>query len=181
MEKRDEDDEEKGKELDKLVPKSDEVVQDVKQIEEVVVERPSRLHEYSGLLLGLLSAFFLSMSNVFVKKAQLFSGTEQTAVRYTMQGILMLAIAWHKGLNLLGERGNRKMLVLRGVFGTFGLTTLHLAVKFINPSDAVALFHTNVIIVALIARFTLNEKFSIIHILAVFMAITGIYYIFNIR
>lgn len=127
-----------------------------------------------GLFIALLSAVFLSLSNVLIKKAKFFSGTEQTTIRYFIQGLIMLCIARYNKLNIFGEKGDRKLLILRGVFGTIGLTTLHLSLKLIDPSDSVALFHTNVIIVALLARFILNEKFSLTHIFSLILAISGI-------
>ena len=135
---------------------------------------------YKGIVIAFFSAFFLSLSNIFIKKAQLFSGTEQTAIRYTMQLIVSLSIALYNRENIFGPPDKRKMLIIRGILGTFGLTTLHLAVKFINPSDAVAIFHTNVILVSFIARFTLNEKFSFFHVVALFMAVSGTFFCISI-
>ena len=139
--------------------------------EEIEVENEAA--SYRGIIISLISAAFLSLSNVFVKKAQFFRATEQTAIRYTMQLIVSVSIAHYNQLNIFGPRNLYKMLVLRGILGSLGLISLHLSVTFINPSDAVAIFHTNVILVAFIARFTLNEKFSFFHVIALLMAVSG--------
>jgi drug/metabolite transporter (DMT)-like permease len=145
------------------------------EVKEVTKSQPSK--SLWGITSAILSAFFLSLSNVFIKKTQLFSATEQTAIRYIIQAVIMLSVAIYLRLNIFGKKSDRKLLALRGIFGTIGLTTLHISVKLINPSDAVSLFHTNVIFVFILARILLKEKFNIIHILALVFAVTGVFLI----
>ena len=99
------------------------------------------LSNYYGLFYGLLSAICLSVSNVLIKKANFFSGSDTAALRYITQLIIMLLIALATKTNLLGPKEMRKILFLRGLFGTFGLLSLHFSIKFINPSDSTALLH----------------------------------------
>lgn len=166
---------EKHQELDNLIKVNNNSEEPNEAVEiNKKISNNNNSHQYRGIILSLLSAFFLSVSNVFIKKAQLFSGTEQAAVRYTLQALIMISIAYYKGLNIFGEKNLRGMLLWRGLFGMFGLTFLHIAVKLINPSDAIAIFQTKVIIVLIFARFTLNERFSFVHILAVLMTVIGI-------
>ena len=58
--------------------------------------------------------------------------------------------------------------------GTFGLLFFNISIKLINPSDAVALFFTNIIIVSVLARIIFKEKFTIAHIVALIAMIFGI-------
>lgn len=168
------------KELESLCdPQKDE--NEMSIVVDVYKKPRPRFYSFYGLFFGILSALFLSVSNVLIKKAKLFTGTEQTAVRYSIQMILMLTIAYRQNLNVLGPVKERKLLLLRGIMGTCGLTTLHMAIKFINPSDVVALFHTNVVFIAIFARFVLNEKFSIAHLVSMLMAIAGTYILFYIH
>lgn len=141
---------------------------------QLIDPKKAPFHSFYGIFFTLISALFLSLSNVFIKKAELLTGTEQTAVRYLVQIIIMFAIIYRKNFNLLGPAKQRKLLILRGIMGMLGLTATHLAVKFINPSDAVAVTRTNVIIVSIFARFFLNEKFSFVHIASILMAVSGI-------
>lgn len=129
--------------------------------------------KFNGFIFGILSAACLAISNIFVKKAKLFSGSEQAMVRYGLQLILMIIVACHKGLNVLGQKEHRKLLVLRGCFGPVSLIAMHFALKFINPSDAIALKDSSIIIVPILARFLLKEKINITHIVSLLFTITG--------
>ena len=146
---------------------------------EIVGKKAAANLVYRGIIITCILVIFLSLSNVFIRNAQFFSGIEQTAIGYTMQLVVSLSIALYNRENIFGPPDKRKMLIIRGVLGIFGLITLHLAVKFINPSDTVYIFHTKVILGVFIARFTLNEKFSFFHVVALFMVVSGTYFLFE--
>lgn len=134
----------------------------------------SPLKSYLGIIFPLLSVIFLSFSNILVKKIQLLTGTQLLAMRYSVQLFVMLVIArCFNNINIMGPANNRKLLLLRGFVGTINLWCLYTAIKLINPSDVAALVHTNTIFVAIIARFTLDEKLTLVYVLSMFMALTG--------
>ena len=139
----------------------------------------SILRSYYGIWLALVSAFFLALSNTFIKKARFLCGSEQTFVRYVVQLVIMMAIMCRNKLNVLGDADGkqRRLLAYRGIFGTIGLVCIHFSVKMIDPSDAVALIHTNVVIVAVLSRFLLNEKLSIMQIGALTLTCVGVIFI----
>lgn len=136
-------------------------------------ENRSGLHSYYGIFFALMSTLFVSISTVFIKKAELFTGTELTSIRFGLQLIIALLIAYFNDVNIFGPRKLINLLVLRGILGMFALTMYHVAVKFIKPSDATTIVQMNIIFVAFIARFTLKEKFSFFHIISMLMAVTG--------
>lgn len=135
----------------------------------------SRINSILGISATLLSSVFSAFSIVLVKKAQLFTGPEQTIVRLGVQLVTMLSIAFHQHVNVLGPAKERKLLLFRGFLGMIGQTGFHSAIKFINPSDAVTIFQTNVIFVAILARLILNEKLSFVDIFSMILAIAGLY------
>lgn len=131
---------------------------------------------FYGILLALISSFNNALSSTFVKRVSILNGSNQTLVRYLLQLITMIAIARYNKLNIFGEKGGRVILFWRGFFGCCGLIALYFSINFIDPSDSVALFGTNVIIGTLMARFFLKEKFNIIFILSVIIVSLGNYY-----
>lgn len=138
--------------------------------------RRPRFHLFYGVFFAFISTFFTSLSSVLIKKAQLFTGPEQTFIRLLVQFIIMFSIASCLGLNILGPSKDRKLLHYRGLLGMIGITANHIAIKFINPADVVSIFHVNVMLVAIFARFTLNEKCNLLQIVCIFMAIAGFYF-----
>jgi len=91
-----------------------------------------------------------------------------------MQFSIFLPVAIYKKQNILGEKGQRLMLSIRGIFGSFGLLSIYFAVSMVNPSDAIALFNCGVILVTLFARIFLNEKLTFIHIVALLFTVLGV-------
>jgi drug/metabolite transporter (DMT)-like permease len=82
-----------------------------------------------------------------------------------------------KKLNPLGPKPHRKILFFRSVVGTIGLLCFFFAYKFLDPSDAASLFHSSVIMIALLARIVLKEKLSFFHIFALLFTIIGVFFI----
>jgi len=148
------------------------------------VNRKKGFKQYLGFPLAIASALFLSLANTFARKALLFGGSEIALLSYVITLFTMLVVIWWRGENPLGPNGNRRLTLIRSVIIIMAIVSMKCSVKLISPSDATALFHTNVIIVAVIARFIFKEMLGFIHILCLFLAITGFFYfeikIFNI-
>lgn len=154
-----------------------------KQIEHLNVEtvHKSRLPKclrnlinHRGVFYALLSAFFISITNIFIRKATFFSAGEISFIRYLLQLIIMLVYALWEKESIFGKKGERFLLTLRGVFGTIGLITIYFSVKLINPSDAVALINCAVIFVTIFGRIFLKEKLTIVHLIALVVTFVGI-------
>ena len=79
--------------------------------------------------------------------------------------------------NLFGTSENRKILIVYGVFAFLLIVFQLISIKFIDPSEAMALFQCQIVIVPIIARFILNEKFRIIFILSLIISILGVIFI----
>lgn len=120
-----------------------------------------------GFLLALLSELCLATSNVFIKKAELFSVMEQALIRYLIQFVCMFVIIkLFKEKIVQSDKKLTGILLLRGLLGTFSILLTMCSLKLINPSDTIALVNLNVVFVAILARFFLpNEKLNIFHIL----------------
>jgi drug/metabolite transporter (DMT)-like permease len=130
---------------------------------------------YRGILLALFSELFLALSNVFFKKAHLLNAMELGFIRYCLQGISMFAIIRYKKLQVFGEKTQRIILVYRGILGATCMLFTISSLKFIDPSDTIALVNLNVIIVAILSCFFLkNEKLNPLHYVSIFFTIMGI-------
>jgi len=127
-----------------------------------------------GMFLALLSAVIASLSNIYIRKAHLFSASDATLLRYILTFFVMIIVAKAKGLSMFGEKGQRWLLAGRGFAGAMALIGLAFAVKLLHPSDAFAIFHLNVLFVLFLARMLLGERIPYAHIFSVIMILTGI-------
>ena len=137
----------------------------------------TNIYKYRGIFYALISAFIISLTNILIRKCKSFSGSEMALVRFVFQFSIFLPVALYKGQNVLGEKGQRLMLSIRGIFGCIGLLSVYFAVSLINPSDAIALFNCGVIFVTLFARVFLNEKLTLVHLLALICTVFGVFFI----
>jgi drug/metabolite transporter (DMT)-like permease len=136
-----------------------------------------KIKRFQGLIIALVAAFFFSLSGVLNRKASIFSGSEQAAIRYFMQMILMLFTAWYHKVNIFGPREQRKLLLSRGILGSIAFISLGFSLKYINPSDTQTLFNTRLVIISILARIFLKEKLTIIHIVCLILTISGVFLI----
>ena len=137
----------------------------------------SKLVRFQGLFTALLGAFFLSLSGILNRKARFVTGSEQSAIRYSMQFFIILFIAYRNKINIFGPKEQRRLLAIRGCCGAFAFISLGFSLKYIDPSDTQALFNTRIIIIALLARIFLKEKLTIIHIVCLVLTICGVIFI----
>ena len=141
------------------------------------LEPDKRFVKFHGFFYGILSAMFLALSNVFIKKTIILNGSEQVIVRYTVQLLIMVAIIMFTRSGFLGPVESRRLLMLRGFLGVLTLVSAHFTVKLINPTDAVSIFSLKTIFVAIIARILLNEKINLAHLVCLIFSIIGVFLI----
>jgi drug/metabolite transporter (DMT)-like permease len=142
---------------------------DLKQI-----KNASTSHKFKGFFLVMVSGFFMSIQNYFMRKAEFFNAIEQTSFRYLFQIMALSLIACYFQIDLCGTKEFRLKLLIRGLFGTLALIFLNISVKLISPSDTIALFFSQVIIVSILARIFFKEKINISTLLALVFMIIGI-------
>ena len=132
---------------------------------------------FYGIFFALLTAVCSGMVSVTVKGANFFSGTDISLFRYTIQLILMLIIGRCTKTNLIGVKEIRKNVILIGFFYSSFVLLLYISYKLIDPSEGTALSRLNMLIIPIIARFYMKEKFHIINLLPLLMAIFGVLFI----
>jgi len=134
----------------------------------------NKIKQLRGIIIGLVGAFFLSLSGILIKKTTIVTGSEQTIVRYLMQMFIMFIIAFYNKVNIFGKKDQRGLLLVRGCFGATAILSMSLSVKYIDPSDTQALHSTRLIMISILARVFLKEKLTIIHIVCIFLTIAGV-------
>ena len=114
-----------------------------------------------GFIFSILSAFFLSAMNLFVKLLGAAGGTplpssEIAFFRGLIGTIAVLAYMLYKGIHFSKE--DRKLLVMRGLYGGFGMICNFIAIVHLKMSDAAILFQLSGIFVLIFAGIFLKER-----------------------
>ena len=165
--------EKENQEDEKALPEVENLVSS-----EVTAASLSKQHDdggkrFLGIFLGILSAFLYSVTAVLACRAHLFHGNEIALITCVAMLVPMLVFALARGHNPLGPKEHRKLCLFRALLIVLVLTLNKISIKLINPSDANAIFQSNVIIVAILSRFVYKEMLSIVHFFCIFMTITG--------
>ena len=130
-----------------------------------------------GISFALLAAFCGGMIPIAVKGANFFSVSDIGFFRYTIQLITMLFIGLSTKTNLIGVKEIRKSLIFIGIFYVSTVLLVWLSVKLIKPSESTSLSSLNMIIIPIIARIYIKEKFHVINLISLVMAIFGVVFI----
>jgi len=135
------------------------------------------LVKIKGSIYGILSACLFVLSSVVVKRSIYMSPTDHSAIRYIVTVITMLIICKYKKLKILGPRKHFKLLLARGMLGSFSLVAFYFSIMCLAPSDSVTLIHSSLIITAIISRIFLGEKLTLAHFVAIILTANGILFI----
>jgi drug/metabolite transporter (DMT)-like permease len=132
---------------------------------------PSRL---SGIAFLVAAAFFWSLMSVCVKIAGEHLPSQQIVwVRAVVTLVYSyLLIRWSGIDTLFGH--NRKLLLLRGLFGFAALTCFFFALTRLPLADATVIHYTNPVFVAIIAAIALGESLTLGEILGAGASLTGV-------
>lgn len=129
-----------------------------------------------GFLFSILNSIANTLASVFLKKAVFFSAVDNGVIRFFLMIILSGSIAKYNGLQIFSSTNPNKYLLIRGVYA-LGVIFYYIALRLISPSDAVSLVNTNIIFLAILSRVFLKERFSIVHVLALVLVLTGCVFI----
>lgn len=129
---------------------------------------------YRGVYFALISSMFAALSSVLVKECYYLNASDQALVRYTLQFLVMILIACKNNESLLGEKEQRKFLIMRGAIGTIGMIFITFSLKLIDPSDTIALLNCSIILISILSRIFLKEKFTIAHLIAIALTVNGV-------
>ena len=130
--------------------------------------------EEKGIFISIASALSVALGGIFYKKAITLSGSDNSVMRFFFQFLTMFIIIKYKKMSILGPKGQRLLLCGRAFFSIFAVISTNFAIKYIDPSDNIALSHSNIIMTAILARIFLKEKFNVSHLVSLLLTIGGV-------
>lgn len=125
-----------------------------------------------GVKYILLSTFYFAIMNVFVKKLSHLPSSEITLFRSLLPLIFSYIMIKRAKINPWGN--NKKLLFLRGLFGTGGLVLYFYTLHNMPLSNAVTLQYLSPIFATLIAGFVFKEKVHPIQFIFFLISFSGI-------
>lgn len=122
----------------------------------------------------LISALFFASMGAIIKFLDHLPFYELVLFRSLIILILCVPQILRLRLNFFGKKSNRKILILRGFFGTLGLTLYYWTIQKLDFGIAVTIQYTSPIFTMFIASYILGEKKSQKSLLWMFVALIGV-------
>ncbi|MFN8671893.1 MAG: DMT family transporter [Candidatus Sericytochromatia bacterium] len=118
------------------------------------------LKENEGIKFIIISSLFFSFVNILVKKLDNIPSYEIAFFR----ALISVLISYYtiKKLNINPWGNNKKILILRGIFGTAGLLIFFFSIKIMPLATATTLQYMSPIFSTLLAFFILKERTKVI-------------------
>ncbi len=125
-----------------------------------------------------VSAFFFCLMTIFVKIA---SEEFETIQIFFMRGVITLLITYYilkrKKIYVWGK--NQKILIARGVVGSFALFLVYESLNRLTLAQATVIQYLYPIFVAILASFLLKENINKKIILSAILGLIGVFWILN--
>lgn len=122
----------------------------------------------------LISALFFASMGAIVKFLSHLPFYELVLFRSLIILALCLPQILRLRINFLGDGDNRKTLLLRGIFGTLGLTLYYWTIQNLDFGIAVTIQYTSPIFTIFIASYVLDEEKSRAALFWMFIALIGV-------
>ena len=114
-----------------------------------------------GIIFMIISTLGFSFMQIFVKLTSgKFTLMQQVFMRNFVMLIICVVYILIRGSSFLGEKRNRKLLLMRSAFGYMGVIFNFYAINHMIVADAGILQRTSPIFVVLIVCFLFKEKFT---------------------
>ena len=113
----------------------------------------------SGVKYMLYSTFFFSFMQLLVKKLDYIPFFEIIFFRAIISFLIAGGTILKEGYSFLGN--NRRLLLLRGLFGTASLTSFFYALHHVPLGSAITMVNIKPFLILLIASFFLKEKITL--------------------
>jgi drug/metabolite transporter (DMT)-like permease len=126
-----------------------------------------------AILLALLSAFFYSLMMVFVRMSGDVSNFQKLLLRNIIMLLLSLCFALRRPKELVIQKRNRPLLLLRSVLGTIAVLSGFYALNYLIVSDATILYMLSPLCAVLFSALFLKEKTTIKQRLLMTVALCG--------
>jgi drug/metabolite transporter (DMT)-like permease len=132
----------------------------------------------SGFWLMVLAAFVFSIADILTKYlTSHFSIMQIAFIRFLLGGIILWPVLSSRGISLKGTHTG--ILILRGLFGTFSFFCLLKSIALIPLANAIVLFYTFPLFVALFSFLLFRTPIEKGELLLIGVGLVGIYILIN--
>ncbi|MBC8631948.1 DMT family transporter [[Eubacterium] tenue] len=130
-----------------------------------------------GIIFIILSAFGFAMMSAFIKLSGDLPSFQKTFFRNLVSCIISFAMIVKYKESFFGNKENRKILILRSIFGTLGIILNYYAIDRLVLSDANMLNKLSPFFVIIFSAIFLKEKIKSNQAIAVCIAFIGALFI----
>ncbi|XP_041066025.1 solute carrier family 35 member G1 [Carcharodon carcharias] len=127
-----------------------------------------------GLCYVLLSCVFFSVTSLLVKKVKGIHALEISGIRCLFQCLFTWPAIIYSELDLLGPKGRRVLVFMRGIFGSTAMMLLFYAIQQMPLADATVIMFSNPVFVTIFAWIFLKERCSWWDPIFIVFTLTGV-------
>ena len=138
-----------------------------------MVEIMNMKTKYKGILFIVMSAFFFALMNMFVRLSGDLPSIQKSFFRNAIAFVIAAAAMKRNHIGFSGNKGNRKYLVFRSLFGTLGILCNFYAVDHLVLADASMLNKMSPFFAIFFSVIILKEKVKPAQVLIVVTAFIG--------
>jgi drug/metabolite transporter (DMT)-like permease len=132
----------------------------------------------SGFWLMILAAFVFSFADILAKYlTSQFSIMQIAFIRFLLGGVILWPVLSSRGISLKGT--HTRVLILRGLLGTFSFFCLLKSIALIPLANAIVLFYTFPLFVALFSFLLFRTPIDKGELLLIGVGLVGIYILIN--
>lgn len=130
-----------------------------------------------GIVFIILSAFGFAMMSAFIKLSGDLPSIQKTFFRNLVSCIIAFSLILKYKESAFGSKENRKILILRSIFGTLGIILNFYAIDRLVLSDANMLNKLSPFFVIIFSALFLSEKINFKQFIAIIIAFVGTLFI----
>ena len=130
-----------------------------------------------AIIFIILSAFSFALMSACVKFSGDMPAFEKSFFRNVVSCIVAFYLIKKNSAPYLGQKKNRKVLILRAALGTVGIWANFYAIDKLVLSNATILNQLSPFVVIIFSYLFLKEKIKPIHIISILVAFTGVLFI----
>ena len=127
-----------------------------------------------SLSLALISSIAITCSIFMVKLSNVLSASDIGLIKFGVQIVFCIPIAYFYHQEMFGPKGSRLWLVLRGFVGASSLIAVYFSIRLINFEDSMVIRYSSPVITAIFARIILKEKLSMMHFISFILSLMGV-------
>ncbi|RNA17435.1 solute carrier family 35 member G1 [Brachionus plicatilis] len=136
--------------------------------------KSAHLSKFYSLSLALVSSIAITCSIFMVKLSNVLSASDIGIIKFAVQIIFSIPIAYFYHQDMFGPKGSRLWLVLRGLVGASSIMAAYFSIRLINFEDSMVIRYSSPIITAIFARIILKDRLSMMHFISFGLSFLGI-------